>query len=37
MNKKELLKLRTIRPTDKMMNMAANDVPVMKPAKFLME
>ena len=32
MNKKELLKLRTIRPTDKMMNMAANDVPVMKPA-----
>lgn len=31
-NKKELLKLRTLRPTDKMMNMAANDVPVMKPA-----
>ena len=30
-NKKELLKLRTLRPTDKMMNMAANDVPIMKP------
>ncbi len=30
-NKKELLKLRTLRPTDKMMNMAANDAPIMKP------
>lgn len=30
-NKKELLKLRTLRPTDKMMNMAANDVPIIKP------
>lgn len=31
-NKKELLKLRTLRPTNKMMNMAANDAPIMKPA-----
>lgn len=31
MNKKELMKMRSLKPTNKMMNIAANDAPIMKP------